>query len=83
MDLTRFLVEQGGLWGVIAVGLAAALLYVERDRQKIRAQLDSEHKERLQEAKENGKALLQVAEQTHVALAKLASLAPPPFPRQR
>lgn len=76
MDLTKFLVEQGGIWGVIAIGLSGALLYKERETQRLRAQLDAEHQARLADAKEQGKALLEIAEQTHVALDKLASLAP-------
>lgn len=87
MDLTKVLVEQGGLWGVIAVGLASALLYQEKQRQRaedrcalerkeLQAKLDQEHAARLSDAKENTRALLDIAEQTHEALAKLESLAP-------
>jgi hypothetical protein len=83
MDLTKVLVEQGGLWGVIAVGLASALLYQERQRQaaeqrcqterrELQAKLDQEHAARLSDAR----ALLDIAEQTHEALAKLESFAP-------
>lgn len=81
-DLAKFMVEQGGLWGVVAVGLSAALLYKERETQRLRSQLDTEHQARLSDAKENTKALLEIAEQTHVALDKLGSLAPPPPPRR-
>ncbi len=77
-DLAKFLVEQGGLWGVVAVGLAGALLYKERETQRLRAQLDEEHRARLTDAKENTRALLDIAEQTHEALDKLSTLAPSP-----
>ncbi len=76
-DLAKFLVEQGGLLGVVVVGLATALIYKERETQRLRAQLDTEHRERLAEAKAQGAALLDIAEQTHTALDKLSSLAPP------
>jgi hypothetical protein len=76
MDLTSWLVEHGGLWGVVAAGLGAALIYKEREVQRLRLQLDQEHQARLSDAKENGQALLQIAEQTHEALDKLATLAP-------
>lgn len=86
-DLGKMLIEQGGLWGVMCVALAAALLYKEREVQRVRleaaadtkalrGQLDQEHQARLADAKDNGRALLEIAEQTHVALDKLATLAP-------
>jgi len=78
MDLAKFLVEQGGIWGVMCVGLAAALLYKERETQKLLSQLEREHAARLTDAKENTKALLEIAQQTNEALDKLQSLAPPP-----
>ena len=78
MDLGKFLIEQGGVWGVIAVALAGALLYKERETQRLHTQLDAEHHARLTDAKENTKALLEIAQQTNEALDKLQSLAPPP-----
>jgi len=77
MDLGKFLIEQGGVWGVIAIALAGALLYKERETQRLRAQLDAEHLARLNDAKENTRALLDIAEQTHEALDKLPSIMPP------
>jgi hypothetical protein len=81
-DLAKFLVEQGGLWGVIALGLGGALLYLEKDRQKLRTQLDLEHAARLNDAKENTKAMLEVSNQTREAIDRLASMVPPPNQRR-
>ncbi|HXK18146.1 MAG TPA: hypothetical protein VNG33_10110 [Polyangiaceae bacterium] len=78
MDLTKFLIDQGGIWGLIAAALSGALMYKERESQRLRAQIDAEHLARLNDAKENTRALLSIAEQTHEALDKLQSLAPPP-----
>lgn len=75
-DLAKWLVENGGLWGVVAACLGAAVIYKEREVQRLRVQLDQEHQARLADAKDNGRALLEIAEQTHVALDKLATLAP-------
>lgn len=71
MDLAKFLVEQGGIWGVMCVGLAGALLYKERETQRLLARLDQEHQARLTDAKENTRAFLEIAERTHQAIEKL------------
>ncbi len=71
MDLTTWLVDHGGIWGVIALALSGALLYKERETQRLRLQLDAEHAARLVDAKENTKALLEIAEKTHEALDRI------------
>lgn len=76
MDLAKLMIEQGGLWGIMAAGLSAALLYKERETQRLQAELKAEHQARLSDAKENTKALLEMGERTHQALDKLASLSP-------
>jgi hypothetical protein len=87
-DLGKFLVDQGGLWGVIAVVLAMACMYLERSRQElqklhaaslaeVQKQRDAEHAARLADAKENTRAMLDIAERTHEALERLAHLSPP------
>ncbi len=82
-DVAKFLVDQGGVWGVIAIALAGALLYKERETQRLRSQLDQEHAARLTDARENTKAMLEIAERTHEALENLTSQAPPPPPPRR
>jgi hypothetical protein len=76
MDLAKLLVEQGGLWGIMAVALSAALLYKERETQRLRTQLDAEHQARLNDARENTKALLEMGEKTYQALDKVSALTP-------
>ena len=82
MDFAKFLVEQGGIWGVMCVALASAVLYKERETQRLRtdqdaerkawrSQLDQEHAARLADAKENTRAFLEIAERTHEAIDKL------------
>lgn len=80
-DLPRYLLESGGLWGVIVLGLLWHLRRLETERTRLTAKIEAEHLERLNDAKENTKALLATSERTHVALERLADLAE--FPPKR
>jgi hypothetical protein len=84
-DLPAFLIERGGLWGLIVLGLLFQLRRLEAERARLTAKLEAEHLSRLEDAKANTHALLATAERTHVALEKLADLAefPPKRPGMR
>jgi hypothetical protein len=80
-DLPAFLIERGGLWGLIVLGLLVQLHRLEAERTRLTAKIETEHQNRLNDAKENTKALLETSERTHVALERLADLAE--FPPKR
>lgn len=52
-----------GLLGVVVLGLLAALLYLQRQNERLRAQIDAEHAARLLDQRENTKVLLEAHDQ--------------------
>lgn len=71
-ELARYLLESGGLWGLIALGLSTYLLRRDKELERVRALLETEHAARLLDAKENTAALLSIAQRTHEALEVLS-----------
>lgn len=80
-DLPNYLIEHGGLWGLMVLGLLGLLARIERERSRLTMKIEAEHQARLEDAKANTKALLETAERTHQALERLADIAE--FPPKR
>lgn len=73
--LVEWLLEHGGLWGVMTLLLLLAVIYQEKERKRLTERLEQEHRARLEDAKSNTSALLTVAEKTHEALETVGRLA--------
>ena len=59
--LGRFLIEHGGLWGALVMLEAAAITWLAKE---VRA----EHRERLNDAKENTKAMMAITDRVYQAI---------------
>lgn len=71
-DVPRFLIESGGLWGLIVLGLLVHLRRLENERERLTLKIEAEHQARLDDAKQNTKALLETSTRTHEALEVIA-----------
>lgn len=65
---------QWGAWGVIVVGLAYAVVHLWKQLKEAQGRLDQEHKERLNDAKQNTTAMLELAERSTEAISQLHDL---------
>jgi len=66
--MESWLIDHGGIWGVISACLGGVVLYLERERKRLEAELRSERRARLEDTRLYARTVLAIAERFREAM---------------
>jgi hypothetical protein len=66
--MESWLIDHGGIWGVISVCLGGVVLYLERERKRLEAEVRSERQARLEDTRLYARTVLGIAERFREAV---------------